>query len=126
MRWFRRRDRKVPRDLAERFTQRGLLRNDSETAELTDRATVQRWARELGRDHDQQVLVHRTWGTVAAVAERRHGPRVFLSDGDTTWVAAVPGTDGDENLTGEQVEHVLVDALTSPGPPEWPDWRRFL
>jgi hypothetical protein len=37
--------------------------------------------RELRAYRAQQVLVHRPWGTVAAVADRHYPVRVFLTDG---------------------------------------------
>jgi hypothetical protein len=35
----------------------------AETAELSDAGTVKRWLADLAADGDQQVLVHRPWGT---------------------------------------------------------------
>jgi len=46
-----------------------------------------------------------------------------MSDGEKSWFAVPPGAVDDRDLTPEQVEHILLDALTASGPPEWPDWR---
>jgi len=110
------------KELAERLTTRGWFKVTAESAALSDRQTVQRWLRELRPERDQQILVHRSWGTVVAVADRRHPVGVFLSDGDKSWVAAPPGADNDRDLTPEQVAHVVLDALTAPGRPGWPEW----
>ena len=115
-----------PKELAERLTTRGWFRVTSESVALSDRLTVQRWLRELGPERDQQILVHRSWGSVVAVADGRHPVGVFLSDGDKSWVAAVPGADNGRDLTPEQVERVLLDALTAPSRPSWPDWRYLI
>jgi hypothetical protein len=108
------------------LTGRGLFRIARDTAELTERETVQGWLRELRPERDQQILVHRPWGTVAAVADGHHPVAVFLSDREKSWSAAVPGTTDDRDLTPEQVEHVLLDAMTAPGPPDWPEWRYLI
>lgn len=122
--WFRRRAEpsveksNVPQERARRLTARGRRRTDSDVAGLDDREVVQGWLRELGGDRDQQVYVDRSWGTVVAVAERRYdGINVFLSDGERTWHASLPGADSTADLAPAQVEHVLLDALTSTGPP---------
>jgi hypothetical protein len=112
-----------PEDIAERLTSRGLVRIDRETAQLTDRETVQRWLRELSPDRDQQIFVHRPWGAIAAVADGHHALGVYLADGDKSWVAAAPGAPDDLDLTPDQIEHIMLDALTSPERPDWPDWR---
>lgn len=108
-----------PQDVAERLT--GWRGRD--TARLDERDTVAGWLTELPRASDQQVFVHRSWGTVVAVADGKHPVNVFWTDGDTTWYAVPPGTVEDQDLTPEQVKHVLLEALTSPGPPSWPQWR---
>jgi hypothetical protein len=124
--WFRRRaDRPTENlvDTAERLTTRSRRQIDQDRATLSDYATVQGWLRVLGRQGDQQVFIHRPWGTVVAVAERRYDTiGVFLSDGDQVWYATPPGAASNIELTPSQVEHILLEALTSPGPPEWPDW----
>jgi hypothetical protein len=114
-----------PTDSAERLTTRGLVKTARESAALGDRETVRRWVHELHPERDQQILVHRPWGTVAAVADGRHPVTVLRSDGDDSWFAVVPGAADDRSLTPEQVEHVLLDALTASGPPDWPEWRRL-
>lgn len=127
--WFRDRIRRSsggPTDVAERLTRRGLLKVVRESAALNDRETVRRWLRELRPERDQQVFVHRPWGTVAAVADGRHPVAVVMSDGEKSWFAAIPGAAGDATLTADQIEYILIDALTSPAPPEWPDWRYLI
>ncbi|MFV2013727.1 MULTISPECIES: hypothetical protein [unclassified Micromonospora] len=48
---------------------------------------------------------------------------IFLSDGENAWAAdPAPGTNQQE-LTAAQLEQVMLEALTSPGPPRWPHWR---
>ena len=110
-------------DVAERLTKRGLFRVARESASLSDRQAVQRWVRELSAGRDEQVFVHRPWGTVAAVADGRNPIGVVLSDGEHSWFAAVPGAVGAKDLTLEQVEHVVLDALTASERPVWPKWR---
>jgi len=129
MRWLRDRGGRSkggPKDLAERLTGRGPFRVSGESAALSDRERVQRWLHELRPERDQQVLVHRPWGTVAAVADGRHPVSVFLSDGEKAWFAAVPGAAGDGSLTPEQIEYVLLEALTATSPPDWPEWRHLV
>jgi hypothetical protein len=112
-----------PEDIAERLTKRGVFRVGRESAPLTDRDTVQAWLRELTVARDQQVFVHRPWGTVVAVADGRHPVGVFLSDGEKSYVAAAPGSPEGQDLSPEQIEAVLLDALSASGPPAWPEWR---
>ena len=114
-----------PRDLVERLSGRALGAPGSEQTTLDDSATVQLWLRDLGAA-DQQVLVHRPWGTVAAVADGRHPVEVVMSDGESSWTAEPPGAEGVHGLTPDQVQHVVLDSLTSTGPPEWPAWRRLV
>ena len=112
-----------PEDVAERLTGRGPFRVTRRSATLDDPETVRGWLRELTTARDDQVLVHRPWGTVAAVADGRHSVTVVMTDGHRSWFATVPGSADEPNLTPAQVEHVMVDALTAPGRPEWPEWR---
>ena len=125
MGWLR--DRLTPRargpqQTVERLTRRGLFRVEGESAALTDRETIRRWLRELGADRDQQVLVHRPWGTVAAVADGRHPVAVVLTDGEHSWSAAAPGAAASQELTPDQIEHVMLEAVTAPSRPQWPTW----
>lgn len=113
-------------DRAERLSGQGRGEPAHDVAELGDRDVIQGWLRQLGPQGDQQVLVHRRWGTVVAVADGRSPVSVFWTDGDTTWYAVPPGVPGEQDLESQQVEHVVLDALTSPGPPSWPDWRVLL
>ena len=112
-----------PKYLAERLTTRGPFRVTRESAALSDRETVQSWLRELHPKRDQQIHIVRSWGTVLAVADGRHPVKVLLSDGKKSWFAAIPGAADNLNLTPDQVEHVLLDALTASSPPGWPEWR---
>ena len=129
MSWLRKREGRLtrgPQDVAERLTGRGPFRTTRESAALGDHQTVRAWLRQLSPDRDQQVFVHRPWGTVVAVADGHHAIGVFLSDGDRSWSASAPGAGADADLTPDQVEFILLDALTSPGQPEWPEWRYLL
>ena len=126
MSWLRRllgKPSGAPQDVAELLTTRGPLRVDSETTSLDDRETVQQWVRGLRPEAGQQVFVHRPWGTLAAVAEGRHPVSVVLSDGKDSWFATAPGA---TDLTPEQVEHVVLDALTSSERPQWPEWKPLI
>jgi hypothetical protein len=100
-------------------------RVEEESAPLCDVETVRRWVRTLRTD--QQVHVRRSWGAVLAVCDGKDPVRVFLADGEKSWVAEPPDATtkakgGYADLTLEQVEFVMVDALTSPDRPEWPRW----
>ncbi|TDD20080.1 hypothetical protein E1218_23045 [Kribbella turkmenica] len=101
----------------------GLFRIQSESVALTDRDTVQRWLRELRPGRAQRIFIHRSWGTLVAIADRRGPVNVLLTDGETTWFATIRGTTNEQPLPPEQIEHVMLDALTSPAPPDWPEWR---
>ncbi|MEU5791504.1 hypothetical protein ABZ754_27740 [Micromonospora purpureochromogenes] len=128
MSWWRERwrRRKPPENVAELLTSTGPFRVAGEQVELGDRETVRRWLRELDPDLGQQVFVHRPWGTVAAVSDHRDPVAVVMSDAEgRPWAAYVPGADHREHLTPEQVESVMLAALTSDGPPAGPDWRRL-
>ena len=118
-----RRDRPAQlEDVAERLTPSSLFKVHRESASLSDRGTVQTWLRELHRERDQQVFVHRGWGTIVAVADRRHPVTVILHDGEKSWFASAPGAAPDHELSPDQIEHILLDALTADSRPEWPDW----
>jgi hypothetical protein len=71
-------------------------------------------------------MVHRPWGTVAAVAESKHPVTVVMSDGERSWFATAPGAQADQPLTPDQVEHVVLDSLTALEPPAWPDWHALI
>ncbi len=128
MAWWRK--RAAPMDVASLLVPRGLFRGvDTETSSLLDHDWVLGWLRTLRPGTDRQVFVHRAWGTVAAVADARYPDdvSVFLADtDDTSWTAVAPGSPEDLrqcHLTSDQVEHIVLDALTSPERPAWPDWR---
>jgi hypothetical protein len=116
----------VPKDLAERLTRQGLFKVAMESTELSDRTRVQTWLRELRPERDQQILVHRPWGTVVAVADGHHPVGVFLSDGEKSWSAYAPGAASNQDLTSEQVEYIMLEALTAIRRPEWPEWRALI
>ena len=117
-----RRDRPQLEDVAERLTRRGLFRVDRDSASLSEHGTVRTWLRQLYPTCDQQILVHRHWGTIGAVADRRHPVTVIRHDGDKSWFATAPGAADRQPLTPDQVEHILLDALTADRHPQWPDW----
>lgn len=107
-------------DSAERITPRGVLDAGGEQVSLTDSDTVRGWVREMGPE--ETVLVHRAWGTVAARHDRRFPPGVLLSDSSGAWFAVPPGADDNHPLTLGQVEHIVLEAMTSPTRPAWPRW----
>jgi hypothetical protein len=125
-------DGAAPMDVVERLTttRRGLFRKGvtQETTALGDRETVVRWLRELHQERNQTVIIHRPWGSICVVAEGRPPTDVMMSNGDRMWYAAYPGSTLRQKLpqlTPDQVEHVILDALTSATPPQWPEWREF-
>lgn len=113
-------------DIAERLSTHGLFRVTSETVALDDRETVRRWLRELDPDLQQQVHIRRPWGVIAAVSDHRDPVGVVMTDAeDRSWGAYVPGGDYRDHLTPEQVEDVMLAALTSTARPAGPDWRQI-
>jgi hypothetical protein len=124
--WLRRRrNADVPGivEVAERLAGTGRSGVTAETCELTDSETVRRWLFELSADRDQQLLVHRSWGSLAVAPDRKRAASVILSDGEHSWFAVPPGADDKAELTPEQIEHVVIDALGGSSRPKWPDWR---
>lgn len=87
---------------------------------LGEHDVVRGWLRELVPGCDQQVHVHREWGTVSVVPDDE-SVGLFWTDGSSSWVAGPPGAAG-ELLTLQQIERIIVEATTSSGPPQWPDW----
>jgi hypothetical protein len=125
--WLRRSsgdDGTVPADGVVRLTKTSRFpsRVAEESAALTDAETVRQWVRELGVEADQQVHVRRAWGAVAAVYDGENPVTVVLADREHAWTAEPPGT-AHADLTLEQVEQVVLDALTSAARPQWPTWR---
>jgi hypothetical protein len=92
----------------------------SESVGLGERDVVQGWLRD-GLSAREQIMIHRSWGTVAAVQDRGRPTTVLLTDGPRTWYAVAPGAEA--ALTPSQVEAILLQALDSVGPPAWPQWR---
>ncbi|ABP56770.1 hypothetical protein [Salinispora tropica] len=122
----------VPMDIAERVTtrRRGMFRKEhtNETVGLGDGETVVRWLRELHQERNQTVMIHRPWGSICVVADGRAPTDVMVTDGDRMWYAACPGSTLPQSrpqLTPDQVETVMLDALTSNALPQWPEWREF-
>lgn len=122
----------APMDIAERLTtrRRGMFRKEhtSETVGLGDGETVIRWLRELHQERNQTIGIHRPWGSICVVADGRAPTHVTVTDGDRMWYAAAPGSKlprGQPQLTPDQVEAVMLDALTSDALPRWPEWREF-
>ncbi|RKN42773.1 hypothetical protein [Micromonospora endolithica] len=119
-------------DVAERLTtrRRGLFRKvvTREAVGVGDRETVVRWLRGLHQEENQTVVIHRPWGSICVVADGRAPTDVMVTDGDRMWYAARPGSGLPQKLpqlSPDQVEHVMLDALTSDTPPRWPEWREF-
>jgi hypothetical protein len=112
----------VPTGSAERLSGT-RFKVTEESARLDEAETVQRWLRELRPEAEHQILVHRPWGTMLAVADKVHPIGVLLTVGDRSWFAVPPGADVDAELTADQIETIMLEALTSETPPAWPDWR---
>lgn len=96
------------------------LRVKQEVASLSDEEVVRRWVRSLRLESKDTMIVHRPWGSVAAVCDGKHPIAVFLTDGEHTWSAEPSGAADQTALAPEQVEHVVLDALTSSQRPQWP------
>ncbi len=128
--WKRRAEQRAspPMDVAARVTTSGSSGRQvtRESAPLSDRDTIRIWMRDLRPESRAQVFVHRPWGTVVAVAEGRDPITVIMSEGDHAWFATAPGAAEEQALTPEQVEHVILDALSASGRPAWPDWRELI
>lgn len=131
MRWFRRSAgepvtaREGAAELITPNRKRFATRVEVETADLSDAETVRRWIRALVPG--QQVSVARPWGTVVAMGDGKDPVGILLADGDKCYVAEPPGATtigrgGFADLTLDQVEHVMVEAMTSPERPQWPKW----
>lgn len=112
-------------EIAERLTtvRRFPPRVSRETAELSDVATVRAWVLALRREQDVQVHVRRHWGVLAVVADSRNPITVIVSEQAHSWVAEPPGSPDRTDLTTEEIEHVTIEALSSPERPAWPRWR---
>ncbi|MGY0003846.1 hypothetical protein [Micromonospora sp. I033] len=114
-------------DVVERLSTHHLFHTTTETVGLDDRETVRRWLRDLDPDLRQQVHIRRPWGVIAAVSDQRDPVGVVMQEPDgRAWGAYVPGADRREHLTPQQVEDVMLAALTSTGRPDGPDWRPIL
>jgi hypothetical protein len=101
-------------------------RTVAESVELTDATTVRRWLHDLTPGEDVTIVVHRWWGAIAVVASGADPVSVFLSEPEgTTFYAVAPRAPDDQHLTADQVERIVIDALTSIRPPDWPDWREL-
>lgn len=107
-------------DSAERITPRGVTATSGEQVSLAEGEKVRGWLRELGPE--ETVLVHRAWGTLAARHDRRYPPGVILSDSTGAWFAVPPDAADNDPLTLKQVEHIVIEAMTSPARPQWPRW----
>jgi hypothetical protein len=108
-------------DLADRIFARGTLATGGEQVPLAEGETVRGWLREMGPE--DTVLVHRAWGTVAVRNDRREPTAgVFLSDGANAWFAVPPGAEDHHPLTLPEIEHIVLEAMTSPTRPAWPRW----
>lgn len=125
-RWWRG-QRRVPADMIERAVflpdgARGSQQVGSLEASLEDREEIKRWLRELVGSRGGQVFIDRHWGSLCALFDKREVTTVLLSDGSDSWFAVSPGADRDRPLTPDQVERIVLDALTSVQRPAWPDW----
>ena len=109
-------------ELAERLAPRSpQTPPGGEQVTLSDGATVQQWLREMRPD--VTVMVHRPWGTIAAQGAGPRQVNVFLlGEGTNAWFAVPPEPADDHALTPHQVEHIVLDAMTSADRPAWPQW----
>ncbi|NLT56951.1 MAG: hypothetical protein GXX79_20795 [Actinomycetales bacterium] len=130
MRWPWRRDEpeevKQREEGAERIITVGK-ELESEAVGLDQVDVVRGWMRELTPDCDGQVYVHRSWGTLVAIADGRPPVSVTFVDGEHVWYPVPLGPVSDhEPLTWDQVERVMIHALTSPERPNWLRWVRLV
>jgi hypothetical protein len=81
----------------------------------------------LRPDQDVQVWIHRSWGKVVAIAGSGDPPTVLLAagDGESTWYAVPPGGGEKANLTQDELERLMLEALSSRERPKWPDWHQL-
>ncbi len=95
----------------------------SGTARLDEPDVVRAWLRGMQPDREESVLVHRSWGTVVAIADDRRPASVLLSHGEQGWYAVPLGpVPDDEPLTPTQVEQVMLEALTAQERATWLRW----
>ena len=132
--WSRRRgDAKTPspahpplEDVAVRLTGQGRGEIEKEVVPLTDRHTVLRWLREMRDVPDQQVWVHRPWGLIVAVTSIHSPITVLFHDGENVWTAEPPNSIQESELTPDQAEYVVLEALTVAEVPSWPHWDKLM
>jgi hypothetical protein len=126
--WRQRSDakRRGPVDLAERWTSTGWRKSRGESVSVRDRDAVDVWLRELGDAGKQQVMIHRPWGTIAAVADRRGRLAVVMADSGHSWSAAAPGGKRGSELSRDQVRVVMTEALDSAHRPTCVDWQLII
>jgi hypothetical protein len=128
MGWFRRREAPAgepPEEGVDRLTSRGRRDVDCESTTLDDRETVLKWVRDLRPDQDVQIFVNRSWGVVFASGGDGQPPGVIMGDGEHAWYAVPPGGGEKANLTPEQLERLMLEAMSSPDRPSWPDWHQI-
>ena len=128
MGWFRRRKapaEQVRKEGVQRLTSRGRRDVDSEETTLDDHATVLRWVRDLRSARHVQVFVDRSWGVVVASSGDGEPPGVIVGDGENAWYAAPPGGGKKANLTQDQLEQLMIEVLSSPERPKWPEWHEL-
>jgi hypothetical protein len=127
MGWFRRREvpaEEVRGEGVTRLTSSGRRDVEVEETTLDDQETVLSWVRGLRQDRDQ-VFIDRSWGTVVALAADGRPPGVILSDEEHTWHAVPPGGGEKADLSPEQLEQLMLDVMSSPERPTWPDWHQL-
>jgi hypothetical protein len=64
-------------------------------------------------------------GVLAVVADERNPLAVVVSDGSHSW-AARPDASGRTELTTDQIEHLVLEAMTAEERPTGPTWEQLI
>jgi hypothetical protein len=112
-----------PVNVAERWTSLGWRKSHGESASVSDRATVASWLRDFGGARKQQILIHRPWGTIAAVVDRRGRVEIVVADGNHSWLATATGSVTKTGISAEQARQVMLEALDAMARPTSVEWK---
>jgi hypothetical protein len=58
-----------------------------------------------------------------AISDGTHPVSVIGTDGEHSWFAVPRGAADNAELSLQEIEKIMLDALTSAMRPSWPDWR---